>query len=191
MRDMMEQVVSSGGGRTAGIKGYRIAGKTGTAEKLAANGGYAAGQYIASFVGFVPADKPMYAMIVMLDTPQGAFYGSQVLAPVFRDTLQQILVAKGIQPQISEGLPSFEQMDAFGVKSINEHPRRPAPVVELLPGGKVKLPDFTGVDMRYAAEVLQQGHLRMKPYGSGEAYRQQPAAGTEVAEDSLVEIWFK
>ncbi len=191
MRDMMEQVVSSGGGRTAGIKGYRIAGKTGTAEKLAANGGYAAGQYIASFVGFVPADKPMYAMIVMLDTPQGAFYGSQVSAPVFRDTLQQILVAKGIQPQISEGLPSFEQMDAFGVKSINEHPRRPAPVVELLPGGKVKLPDFTGVDMRYAAEVLQQGHLRMKPYGSGEAYRQQPAAGTEVAEDSLVEIWFK
>ena len=109
MRGMMEQVVAAGGGKAAGIKGYRIAGKTGTAEKLAETGGYAAGKYIASFVGFVPADKPQYAMLIMLDTPQGAFYGSQVSAPVFRDTLQQILVAKGIQPSSSEGLPSFEQ----------------------------------------------------------------------------------
>lgn len=70
MRGMMEQVVAAGGGKAAGIKGYRIAGKTGTAEKLAETGGYAAGKYIASFVGFVPADKPQYAMLIMLDTPQ-------------------------------------------------------------------------------------------------------------------------
>jgi cell division protein FtsI (penicillin-binding protein 3)/stage V sporulation protein D (sporulation-specific penicillin-binding protein) len=108
MRMMMEKVVSEGGGKTARIKGYRIAGKTGTAEKLSPYGGYAAGQYIASFVGFVPADKPKYAMLVMLDRPQGAFYGSQVSAPIFRDTLQQILVAKGVQPSVKEELPSFD-----------------------------------------------------------------------------------
>jgi stage V sporulation protein D (sporulation-specific penicillin-binding protein) len=56
----------------------------------------------------VPADKPKYAMLVMLDRPQGAFYGSQVSAPIFRDTLQQILVAKGVQPSYKEGcLPSM------------------------------------------------------------------------------------
>ncbi len=189
MRGMMEKVVSEGGGKTAAIKGYRIAGKTGTAEKLAEGGGYAAGQYIASFVGFVPADKPRYAMLVMLDTPQGAFYGSQVSAPIFRDTLQQILVAKGIQPASSEGLPSFEEMNAVGARENAK--RKPTPQIELLPGGKVKLPDFAGTDMRMAAELLQQGHLRLKPYGSGHAYKQRPAPGTEADEGATVEIWFK
>ena len=189
MRAMMEMVVSEGGGKTAAIKGYRIAGKTGTAEKLAEGGGYAAGQYIASFVGFVPADKPRYAMLVMLDTPQGAFYGSQVSAPIFRDTLQQILVAKGIQPASSEGLPSFEEMNAVGRKEAAKS--KELPTIQLFPNGKIKLPDFTGLDMRYTAELLQQGHLRLKPYGSGSAYQQKPPAGNEVDEGSTIEVWFK
>ena len=187
MRAMMEKVVSEGGGKTAAIKGYRIAGKTGTAEKLAEGGGYAAGQYIASFVGFVPADKPKYAMLVMLDRPQGAFYGSQVSAPIFRDTLQQILVAKGIQPTNREGLPSFEMMNDAKAKAKAKQ----MPQVLLLPNGKIKLPDFKGIDMRYTAELLQQRHLRLKPYGSGIAYQQRPAPGAEVAEGTTVEVWFK
>lgn len=186
MRAMMEKVVSEGGGKTAAIKGYRIAGKTGTAEKLAEGGGYAAGKYIASFVGFVPADKPKYAMLVMLDTPQGAFYGSQVSAPIFRDTLQQILVAKGIQPTNREGLPSFDMMNDAKAKQKSQK----LPQILLLPNGKVKLPDFKGIDMRYTAELLQQGHIRLKPYGSGIAYQQRPAPGTEVAEGATVEVWF-
>lgn len=188
MRMMMEKVVSEGGGKPAAIKGYRIAGKTGTAEKLAEGGGYAAGEYIASFVGFVPADKPKYAMLVMLDTPQGAFYGSQVSAPIFRDTLQQILVAKGIQPNSSEGLPSFSEMGAEGMKAA-----KPVKLPQLtkLADGKIKLPDFSGVNMRQAADLLEQGQLRLLPYGSGTAYQQKPPAESEVAEGTTVEIWFK
>lgn len=187
MREMMEKVVSEGGGKTAAIKGYRIAGKTGTAEKTAEGGGYAPGEYMASFVGFVPADKPRYAMLVMLDTPQGVFYGSQVSAPIFRDTLQQILVAKGIQPSSSEGLPSFEEMNA--VASKNKKPQE-TPVLKVMPDGKIKLPDFKGTDMRVTADLLQQSHLLLKPYGSGTAYQQRPPAGSEVAENSTVEVWF-
>ena len=190
MRGMMEKVVSEGGGKAAGIKGYSIAGKTGTAEKLAEGGGYAAGKYIASFVGFVPANKPKYAMLVMLDTPQGVFYGSQVSAPIFRDTLQQILVAKGIQPENSQGLPSFEEMNA--AKRLQAAGKRQElPQIRLLDGGKVQLPDFTGVDIRNAAELLQQGHLRLKPYGSGKAFKQQPPKDAVVPEGATVEIWFK
>ncbi len=191
MRNMMEMVVKEGGGKTAAIKGYRIAGKTGTAEKLAEGGGYAAGQYIASFVGFVPADKPQYAMLVMLDRPQGAFYGSQVSAPIFRDTLQQILVAKGIQPDSNEGLPSFEEMNAVAAKNKAKEKPKNLPQILLLPNGRIKLPDLKGIDMRYTAELLQQGHLRLKPYGSGMAYQQKPVPGTEVDEGSTVEVWFK
>ncbi len=187
MRGMMEQVVASGGGKSASIKGYRIAGKTGTAEKLAEGGGYAAGKYIASFVGFVPADKPKYAMLVMLDTPKGAFYGSQVSAPVFKDTLQQVLVAKGIQPSMSEGLPSFTELSKA---NLDKKPQK-LPQMQILPNGKIKLPDFKGIDMRYAAELVQQGHLCLKPYGSGKAVNQKPPPGTEVAEGSTIEIWFK
>ena len=116
MRTMMEKVVSEGGGKTAQIKGYKIAGKTGTAEKLSPKGGYIPGVYIASFVGFVPSDAPRYAMIIMLDSPKGAFYGSQVSAPIFRDTLQQILVAEGVQPSNWDGLPTVESLLAKTAK---------------------------------------------------------------------------
>ncbi len=190
MRAMMEKVVSEGGGKTAAIKGYKIAGKTGTAEKLAPGGGYAPGQYIASFVGFVPSDKPRYAMIVMLDTPQGAFYGSQVSAPIFRDTLQQILVAKGIQPSTSEGLPSFEQMHVVGDRALQKQKVKEPPQVTVQPDGKIKLPEFKGLDMRMTAEVLEKANLRLKPYGSGEAYQQRPIEGTLVDPGSTVEVWF-
>lgn len=185
MRMMMEKVVSEGGGKPAHIAGYQIAGKTGTAEKLAEQGGYAPGEYIASFVGFVPAANPQYAMLVMLDTPQGAFYGSQVSAPVFKDTLQQILVAKGIQPSTHEGLPSFEEDAKDKAKAVK------VPVMEFLPDNKVKIPDFTGLDMRQTAELVQRGHLVLVPYGSGRAKKQSLPPGTVAAEGTKLEIWFE
>ena len=185
MRMMMEKVVSEGGGKPAHIAGYQIAGKTGTAEKLAEQGGYAPGEYIASFVGFVPAANPQYAMLVMLDTPQGAFYGSQVSAPVFKDTLQQILVAKGIQPSTHEGLPSFEEDAKDRAKAVK------VPVMEFLTDNKVKIPDFTGLDMRQTAELVQRGHLVLVPYGSGRAKKQSLPPGTVAAEGTKLEIWFE
>lgn len=185
MRMMMEKVVSEGGGKPAHIAGYQIAGKTGTAEKLAEQGGYAPGEYIASFVGFVPAANPQYAMLVMLDTPQGAFYGSQVSAPVFKDTLQQILVAKGIQPSTHEGLPSFEEDAKDRAKAVK------VPVMEFLPDNKVRIPDFTGLDMRQTAELVQRGHLVLVPYGSGRAKKQSLPPGTVAAEGTKLEIWFE
>lgn len=185
MRMMMEKVVSEGGGKPAHIAGYQIAGKTGTAEKLAEQGGYAPGEYIASFVGFVPAANPQYAMLVMLDTPQGAFYGSQVSAPVFKDTLQQILVDKGIQPSTHEGLPSFEEDAKDRAKAVK------VPVMEFLPDNKVKIPDFTGLDMRQTAELVQRGHLVLVPYGSGRAKKQSLPPGTVAAEGTKLEIWFE
>ncbi len=188
MRGMMEEVVSSGGGKTAAIKGYRIAGKTGTAEKLAEGGGYAAGKYIASFVGFVPADKPQYVMLVMLDTPQGAFYGSQVSAPIFRDTLQQILVAKGIQPSSSEGLPSFE---AANSKTAAPASVKKVAVLEQVEDGRYKIPDFTGLDIRSTLQCLEKGNLELVPYGSGRAFQQAPSPGAVVEKGTKIRVWFK
>lgn len=187
MRYMMEQVVSDGGGKTARIQGYKIAGKTGTAEKLSENGGYAAGVYIASFVGFVPSDSPQYAMLIMLDSPQGAFYGSQVSAPVFRDTLQQILVAQGIQPSTTTGLPSLDTLKRpENYKQIDQMPQ-----MQIMPDGKAKIPNFAGLNIRQVAELIQQGRLVLIPHGSGIAKKQSVPPGTIFGPGALVEVWFE
>jgi cell division protein FtsI/penicillin-binding protein 2 len=85
LRKMLEGVVSVGGtGSAAAIDGYTLAGKTGTANKVdEATGTYSESRYIASFVGFAPADKPRLLVTVMVDEPQGAIYGGTVAAPAF------------------------------------------------------------------------------------------------------------
>lgn len=185
MRTMMEKVVSEGGGKTAQIKGYKIAGKTGTAEKLAEGGGYAAGLYIASFVGFVPSDNPQYAMLIMLDSPQGAFYGAQISAPVFRDTLQQILVAQGIQPNDSTGLPSVESIRIKAQDAID------LPKVNLLGEGKVEMPNFSGLNMRQAAMVVEKAGLSMIPHGTGVVVKQEPDIGKVLSKNDEIHLWFQ
>ena len=141
--------------------------------------------YIASFVGFVPSDDPQYAMLIMLDSPKGAFYGSQVSAPIFRDTLQQILVAKGIQPSDSKGLPTVESLQR------KDSGPTTLPQLTILDDGKVKLPNLAGYSMRSIAEVLQQGKLALVPRGSGISWQQKPGPGATLSEGDTVEVWFK
>ena len=93
---MLEGVVKEGSGKKAYIEGYRIAGKTGTAQKYE-NGRIAVGKYVSSFVGFFPADKPQYLALVIIDEPQGAYYGSVVAAPCARDIFEGVISAKGIK----------------------------------------------------------------------------------------------
>jgi stage V sporulation protein D (sporulation-specific penicillin-binding protein) len=84
---MLEGVVSQGSGKKAYIEGARIGGKTGTAQKYE-NGRIAAGKYVSSFVGFFPADAPKYLALVVVDEPQGAYYGSVVAAPCAGEIFQ-------------------------------------------------------------------------------------------------------
>lgn len=186
MRTMMEKVVSEGGGKTAQIKGYKIAGKTGTAEKLSPRGGYIPGVYIASFVGFVPSDAPKYAMIIMLDSPKGAFYGSQVSAPIFRDTLQQILVAEGIEPSSWDGLPTVESLLAKTAKEA-----APLAALEADGNGAVKLPNLAGHSIRNVATALGGAGLQLIPIGSGTSWKQTPAPGTVLHSGDTVTVYFR
>ena len=94
---MLEGVVKEGSGKKTYIDGYRIAGKTGTAQKYE-NGRIAAGKYVSSFVGFFPADNPKYLALVIVDEPQGAYYGSVVAAPGAKDIFEGIISLKDIKP---------------------------------------------------------------------------------------------
>jgi cell division protein FtsI/penicillin-binding protein 2 len=92
LSEMLEGVVVSGTGKRAAVPGYRLAGKTGTAQKIGASGGYERGRYIASFAGFGPLPDPRFAAIVVLYEPEGAAYhGGDVAAPVFREVAAAFL----------------------------------------------------------------------------------------------------
>ena len=94
---IMEGVVTNGTGTKAAIPGFRAAGKTGTAQKVdPRTGAYSSALSIGSFVGFVPADAPRLAMIVVIDEPQGEAWGGIVAAPVFRRVGEQVLTYMGV-----------------------------------------------------------------------------------------------
>lgn len=93
---MLEKVVSNGGGKKAAVAGYDIAGKTGTAQKYD-NGAIAQGKYVASFIGYAPADKPDYIVLVIVDEPKGAYYGGTVAAPIARNIFEKIFETKGVE----------------------------------------------------------------------------------------------
>jgi cell division protein FtsI (penicillin-binding protein 3) len=94
---ILEGVVTNGTGGKAAIPGFRVAGKTGTAQKVdPRTGAYSSALSIGSFVGFVPADAPRLAMIVVIDEPQGEAWGGVVAAPVFRRVGEQVLTYMGV-----------------------------------------------------------------------------------------------
>ncbi len=97
---VFEGVVEEGTAKDGRLDGFGIAGKTGTAKKYdAALKAYSARRYMASFVGFVPIERPRLAMIVVLDEPKEGYYGGQVCAPVFRDIARQVLRYLRVPPE--------------------------------------------------------------------------------------------
>jgi stage V sporulation protein D (sporulation-specific penicillin-binding protein) len=102
MCEMLRSVVDNGSGKNAYVAGYRMAGKTGTSQKISESTDGAM-KYIASFCGFAPADNPEYAVIVMIDEPHGAnIYGSAVAAPVASAIMEEILPYLGVEAVYTE-----------------------------------------------------------------------------------------
>lgn len=94
---ILEGVVTDGTGGKAAISGFRVAGKTGTAQKIdSRTGGYSETKFVGSFVGYVPAENPRLAMIVVIDEPQGEAWGGAVAAPVFNRVGEQVLSYLGV-----------------------------------------------------------------------------------------------
>jgi cell division protein FtsI/penicillin-binding protein 2 len=97
MRDYLRAVVDEGTGKMAEVKGYEIAGKTGTAQKvIPGRRGYAPGKYVASFVGFAPADNPRIVVLVVVDEPRNGYFGGVVAAPAFARITERVLVYLGV-----------------------------------------------------------------------------------------------
>lgn len=152
---IMELVVTEGSGINAFIEGYRIAGKTGTAQKIGPNGRYIAGEYILSFIGFAPAEEPQVLIYIAVDAPQiGAQWGSQVAAPMFKRMMERILAYLNVPP-------------AGNVK--NE------------PSKMVNVPNLAGMTVDEASVLLDTAGLLIRFIGNGgEILNQIPQAGAKV-----------
>lgn len=98
MRELLEAVVSEGTGKNAAIEGYRIGGKTATSQKLPRS----ERKYISSFLGFAPADHPIVMGIVLINEPQGSYYGGTIAAPVMKEIFENVLPYLGINESYAE-----------------------------------------------------------------------------------------
>ena len=118
MRKLLENVVLEGTGKNAYIEGYSVGGKTGTAQVVDEDGGYADGKYVSSFVGFAPVDDPCIIVLVMVQEPKGdIYYGSEVAAPVFARLARDILRYMGIPKQID--IESSKEHDILDETDVN------------------------------------------------------------------------
>lgn len=109
LREMLTGVVTYGTGKAARVPGYLVAGKTGTAQVVSKNGGYADGRYIAGFLGFAPVEDPEIVVLVKIEEPTPVYWGGVVAGPVFSNICKKVLPYLQITPK-----PGFEQRGPNG-----------------------------------------------------------------------------
>ncbi|HEX6081481.1 MAG TPA: penicillin-binding transpeptidase domain-containing protein [Methylomirabilota bacterium] len=193
LTEMMVNVVRNGTGHNAAIPGYDVAGKTGTAQKMdPATKRYSRAPGVLSFVGFVPADDPRLAMIVLLDEPKNEKWGSEAAAPIFsaigRETLRYLNVApRDVSPvpivrgEIASAAPEKPRPAAAAVPALDasaapagvladSDDAPPATVAAVMPG-------LAGLSLRQAMDALAPHGVRLEITGRGVVASQQPAPG--------------
>ena len=189
MARMMEGVATEGGtGMNAAVEGYRVAGKTGTAQKVdPLTRGYSVDKRTASFVGFIPADNPRLTILVVVDEPKTSPYGGVVAAPAFGAIAQQTLCYLKVSPEQS-------------LKAKHESTETPTPapadVSKAAAEGTINegvegaaMPDFRGMSMRQVLQAMGKRGLNVKLLGSGRATEQSPLPGQRIGPSD--HVWVK
>jgi cell division protein FtsI (penicillin-binding protein 3) len=176
LNEMLKAVVARGTGQNAGLPEHIVAGKTGTAEK-AVRGGYSADKVVASFAGYVPADRPRLVILAVIDEPKGAQYGGTIAAPIFHEIAEGALRYLGVPPSIptrSVGAPAT-QLAAFS------HSNPPA-------SGVTGVPDLRGLDARAAVARAVASGLSVRAVGSGVVQTQNPLPGEALPENRQITL---
>ncbi len=207
IRDAFEGVVLRGTGRKAALEGFRVAGKTGTAQKIV-DGHYSNTKYLASFVGFAPLPDPRLTILVWIDEPKGQIYGGDISAPVFKEIAQESLLQLHVPPDPSMPLPKFNP--ALLAESTGDFLPNATPVVPVVsaeggtPGAadaedsitvlvedqSVTVPDFHGMPKRRVIAYCRELGLQMQSTGSGIAVLQIPPPGTKVPVGEVCQVTF-
>jgi len=183
LREIMEGVTERGTAKNARVTGYRVAGKTGTSEKLV-DGKYSNTDHVASFVGFVPSRRPEFTMIVMVDNPRGARYtGGAVAAPIFRRIAEAALRHRSVAPTVNPEPPIFREgpeRSLVALASTSQPPAAaPKPSIHVDPQSGL-MPDLRGMSARQAIATLGRFGMMSRLEGDGVVTRHQPPAGSAI-----------
>ena len=168
VRTVLESVVSTGTGKNAYIENYRVGGKTGTAQKVK-DGKYMVGNYIVSFIGFLPADKPEYVVYVAIDYPKGVTqYGGTVSAPIASNIMKNIISIKDIKPSKDVTPRTYTWLDV-----------------------KYKqVPNVVGLSKKEVTKILKGFEVIYSGTGDTVMY-QEPKEGTYIKENGTIRIMLK
>lgn len=162
MKKILESVVSEGTGNKAYIPGYRIGGKTATSEKLPRR----SGKYIASFLTFAPAENPQVLSLVLINEPQGNYYGGSVAGPVMKELLQNILPYLGIETIYTEKELEMEEIQ------------------------KIIVEDYVGMMVQEVKQLLREQEINYEIQGEGDTITSQfPQSGEEVNKNTKILIY--
>lgn len=165
VRFALESVVSSGTGKNAYIENYRVGGKTGTAQKVN-NGVYMTGNYILSFIGFLPADNPQYVVYVAVDNPKGVTqYGGTVSAPIAKNIMKSIISIKNLKPSKEVTPRTYTWLDTK----------------------YVKCPNAIGLTKKEALSTLKGFQLEYSGTGDKIIY-QEPSPDNYIKENSIIKL---
>jgi cell division protein FtsI (penicillin-binding protein 3) len=192
VRSFLTRVVESGTGKLSAIPGFQVAGKTGTAQKAAPGGGYSRDRFVASFIGFVPAEAPRVVIAVVIDEPKGKIYGGDVAAPVFSalgtETLR--ILREAARDTTGRVTPSFLSADLTSLRQATIGPvlgrdvvpaslRVRPPEEREKPARDVgEFPDLSGMSGRDAIRTLARAGLAARLGGSGFVVSQSPLPRT-------------
>ena len=164
MQYLLEQVVKEGSGNKAYIPGYKIGGKTATSQTLPRS----AHKYISSFLGFAPADDPQVLCLLIINNPQGIYYGGTIAAPIVKDIFGNILPYMGIEQRFTE-----EETQENNI-------------------GEITMPDLMGKTKEEMQEILKEFELSVSCIGEdGTVTDQFPLAGETISKTSNVIVYLE
>jgi cell division protein FtsI (penicillin-binding protein 3) len=208
VRELMSMTTEEGGtGTLATVPGFRVAGKTGTAQKAdPVTGGYSVDKRVSSFVGFVPAEAPRLVILVVMDEPDGQVYGGLVAAPVFSRIASQALQYLKVSPTLpvkENPLPTIEQVKAMSeadaqaslVAAGGEPESENVAGAGGVPGGEgvpaevndaPLMPNCIGMSYRQVLQEMVRTGINIKLGGTGRVVDQSPVAGRPISYGNAV-----
>lgn len=178
---LMSATAKEATGFSARVKGFPVAGKTGTAQKVdLVKGGYQKSAYIASFAGFVPANEPKYVIYIAVDNPRKDYYGSQVAAPIFSKVASYLVRKEGLQPVL------ISDTDLISESFIHKNKKK---VVSEWVGKNT--PDLKGLTLREVLRKLNGRKIELDIHGSGRVSSMWPEAGEILPANNKIRIQLK